>query len=90
MLYEQLTRLIPPSLARERIVAWHRSRCTCAPTAPGSRTTHDGRRHVPADVFIENLVDMVTAAVFAPLSEGAQAAASDPKAKANGTSRRKS
>jgi AcrR family transcriptional regulator len=69
VLYEQLTRRIPPSLARERIVALAQIAVhMCANRARLEDDPEGSRAHVPGDVFVENLVDMVTGALFAPVS----------------------
>jgi AcrR family transcriptional regulator len=69
VLYEQLVAFLPPSLARERIVALAQiSVHMCADRARLEDDPGGSRTHVPGDVFVENLVDMVTGALFAPLS----------------------
>jgi hypothetical protein len=78
VLYEQLVALLPPSLARERIVALAQiSVHMCADRARLEDDPGESRAHVPGDVFVENLVDMVTGALFAPLSAPAQRAVGD-------------
>jgi AcrR family transcriptional regulator len=78
VLYEQLVRLIPPPLARERIVALAQiSVHMCADRARLEDDPEESRRHVAGDVFVENLVDMVTGALFAPLSAPAQRSLGD-------------
>jgi AcrR family transcriptional regulator len=79
VLYEQLVVLLPPALARERIVALAQiSVHMCADRARLEDSPQDSRTHVPGDVFVENLVDMVTGALFAPLSAPAKRALGDP------------
>jgi AcrR family transcriptional regulator len=79
VLYASLTRSIPPLLARERIVALAQiSVHMCADRARLEDRAAESRSHVPADLFNENLVDMVTAAVFAPLSDAAQSVSQPP------------
>jgi AcrR family transcriptional regulator len=78
VLYEQLVVLLPPSLARERIVALAQiSVHMCADRARLEDDPKGSRAHVPGDVFVENLVDMVTGALFAPLSTPAQRSLGD-------------
>jgi hypothetical protein len=50
----------------------------CADRARLDDDPAGSRTHVPGDVFVENLVDMVTGALFAPLSAPAQRALGDP------------
>jgi AcrR family transcriptional regulator len=69
VLYEQLVVLLPAPLARERIVALAQIAVhMCADRARVEDDPKESRTHVPGDVFVENLVDMVTGALFAPLS----------------------
>ncbi len=78
VLYEQLVVSIPPSLARERIVALAQiSVHMCADRARLEDSPQESRTHVPGDVFVENLVDMVTGALFAPLSAPAKRSLGD-------------
>ena len=73
VLYEQLVVRIPPSLARERIVALAQIAVhMCADRARLEDNPKGSRAHVAGDLFVENLVDMVTGALFAPLSPPAQ------------------
>jgi AcrR family transcriptional regulator len=66
-LYDQLIREIPADLARERIVAMAQIAVhMCADRARLEDEPDGSRRHVPGPVFVENLVDMVTGALFAP------------------------
>jgi hypothetical protein len=79
VLYEQLVVMLPPSLARERIVALAQiSVHMCADRARLEDDPEESRTHVPGGVFVENLVDMVTGALFAPLSATVQRALGDP------------
>jgi AcrR family transcriptional regulator len=78
VLYEQLVALIPAALARERIVALAQIAVhMCADRARLEDDPAGSRTHVSGDVFVENLVDMVTGALFAPLSASAQRALGD-------------
>jgi AcrR family transcriptional regulator len=78
VLYEQLVVLLPPPLARERIVALAQiSVHMCADRARLEDDPEESRTHVPGDVFVENLVDMVSGALFAPLSAPAQRSLGD-------------
>jgi AcrR family transcriptional regulator len=78
VLYEQLVVLIPPALARERIVALAQIAVhMCADRARLEDDPGGSRAHVSGDVFVENLVDMVTGALFAPLSAPAQRSLGD-------------
>lgn len=71
VLYEQLIRQMPPALARERSVVLSQVALhMCADRARLEDDPSQSRAHVAADVFVENLVDMICAAVFAPLSTG--------------------
>ena len=80
VLYEQLTRTIPPALARERIVALAQIAVhMCADRARLEDGPGDSRAHVTSDVFIENLVDMVTGALFAPYTAPAERNAGEPR-----------
>ena len=65
----ELTRGMPADLATERLlslalIAVH----LCANRARIDDDPKQSRAHVPDDVFVENLVDMTTAALFAPVS----------------------
>jgi AcrR family transcriptional regulator len=67
VLYGQLILQMPAELARERIVALAQVAVhMCADRARLEDAPGDSRRHVDGPVFVENLVDMVTGALFAP------------------------
>jgi AcrR family transcriptional regulator len=72
VLYGLLTHAMPADLATERLlslalIAVH----LCANRARLQDDPRQSRAYVPDDVFVENLVDMTTAALFAP-SYGSQ------------------
>ena len=67
VLYAKLVDRMPEPLARERIVALAQiSVHLCANRARLHDDPEASRAHVPDDVFVDNLVDMLTAALFAP------------------------
>jgi AcrR family transcriptional regulator len=66
-LYQRLADLVAPVIAAERMLVL--AQCTvhiCADRAR-LRDSADSRPHVPSDVFVENLIDMVSGALFAPV-----------------------
>jgi AcrR family transcriptional regulator len=74
-LFEQLRRTMPSALARERLIVLAQSSVhTAADYARLQDNPTDSRRHLKPNAFIENLIDMRTGALFAPVSEAAQAA----------------
>jgi AcrR family transcriptional regulator len=67
LLYRQLTREFPPTLARERLILL--AQTSVHLTADHARLLEDpitSRRHLSTEAFVVNLVDMLTAALFAP------------------------
>lgn len=67
VLFDQLTRTVPAEIAIERIVALAQiSVHMCANRARLQDNPEESRAAVDDDVFVENLVDMITAALFAP------------------------
>jgi hypothetical protein len=67
VLFEQLARIVPPELAIERIVALAQIALhMCANRARLQENPEESRAHVADDVFVDNLIDMTTAALFAP------------------------
>ena len=71
-LFDQLRLSMPPRYARERLVMLAQSSVHAA--ADYARMCDDpteSRRHLSAAAFIENLVDMTTGALFAPVSKPA-------------------
>jgi AcrR family transcriptional regulator len=68
LLYQLLTREMSSELATERLVALALIAVhLCANRARIADDPERSRAHVPDDVFIDNLVDMTTAALFAPI-----------------------
>ena len=68
-LYERLQEYVAPELARERLIML--AQLSVHATADYARiidNTTDARSYLPPDVFIENLVDMLESATFAPMS----------------------
>jgi AcrR family transcriptional regulator len=66
-LQRQLTRTLPDAVARERIIIL--AQASVHLTADHARLLDDpatSRRHTTTDEFVTNLVDMLTAAMFAP------------------------
>jgi AcrR family transcriptional regulator len=66
-LFEQLADLVPPTVATERMVVL--AQCTvhiCGDRARLLESPEVSRKSVSNDVFVENLVDMVCGALFAP------------------------
>jgi AcrR family transcriptional regulator len=71
LLHRQLTRTLPDALARERIIIL--AQASVHLTADHARLLDDpvtSRRHATTDEFVTNLVDMLTAALFAAPSNG--------------------
>jgi len=67
VLYEQLTKIVRPDLAVERIVALAQISVHMSANRARLRDNpEESRAAVADDVFVDNLVDMVTAALFAP------------------------
>lgn len=68
-LYERLSESVPPEVAVERMVVLAQFAVhLCADRArledsPGAR-----RAHAPSELFVENLIDMVNGALFAPVA----------------------
>jgi AcrR family transcriptional regulator len=68
-LYTQLLDSMPAAIAQERIVTLAQmSLHLCADRARVEDDPTGTRTHVPGDVFVENLVDMVFGALFAALT----------------------
>jgi AcrR family transcriptional regulator len=66
-LLEHMMKLMPPRIARERLfVATHMLVHLYADRARVTADEKARRRHVGAEVFIENLIDMTHGALFAP------------------------
>ncbi|HEX4490040.1 MAG TPA: TetR family transcriptional regulator [Acidimicrobiia bacterium] len=66
LLYRELTREMPETLARERLIML--AQTSVHLTADHARLLEDpitSRRHLNAEAFVVNLVDMLTAALFA-------------------------
>jgi AcrR family transcriptional regulator len=69
LLYQLLTRSMPSELATERLVALALFAVhLCANRARLEDDPKTSRAHVDDDVFVDNLVDMTTAALFAPVA----------------------
>jgi len=69
LLHRQLTAVLPDRLARERIILM--AQTSVHLTADHARLIADpitSRRHTSTDEFVANLVDMITAALFAPVT----------------------
>jgi AcrR family transcriptional regulator len=69
-LYERLAQIVSPTVAVERMVVL--AQCTvhiCADRARLVDSPEASRPHVSSEVFVENLIDMVTGALFAPANE---------------------
>ena len=68
-LYERLSISVPADVALERMVVLAQFAVhLCADRARLEDAPGDRRRHAPNELFVENLVDMVTGALFAPVS----------------------
>ena len=71
VLYELLTLEMPAELATERLVALALIAVhLCANRARLDDDPEQSRAHVDDEAFVENLVDMTTAAIFAPVASG--------------------
>jgi AcrR family transcriptional regulator len=74
LLYRLLTEVMPSELARERLVALALIAVhLCANRARLHDDPERSRAHVDDDVFVDNLVDMTTAALFAPTEPSGRA-----------------
>jgi len=90
-LFERLAAEMPIAIAAERMFALaSNSVHICADRVRIEERPEIARQHVPIDVFVENLVDMIHGALFAPVSPAAAAALADgPKpSRRNGAARR--
>jgi AcrR family transcriptional regulator len=67
-LYQRLTDLASPVIAAERMLLL--AQCTVHLCADRARLVDspESHRYVPSEVFVENLIDMLTGAFFAPVS----------------------
>jgi AcrR family transcriptional regulator len=67
-LYERLTESMPPEVAVERMVVL--AQCTVHICGDRARLedSERGRSRLPNDQFVENLIDMVAGALFAPVA----------------------
>jgi hypothetical protein len=66
---------MPPAFARERLIVLAQSSVqSAADYARMQDNPSESRRHLKPRAFVENLIDMRTGALFAPVSEAAQAA----------------
>jgi AcrR family transcriptional regulator len=68
-LYEQLAERMPPEIAGERIVTLAQTSLhLCADRSRVEDDPSGMRAHLPGQLFVENLVDMVCGALFAPFT----------------------
>jgi AcrR family transcriptional regulator len=68
-LYDRLTAIVPTDIALERMVVLAQFAVhLCADRARLEDAPDESRPHASSDLFVENLVDMVTGALFAPVS----------------------
>lgn len=89
-LFERLASEMPISIAAERMFALaSNSVQICADRVRIEEEQETARQHVPIEVFVENLVDMIYGALFAPVSAAAATAlANGPNAQRTNGSRR--
>ena len=67
-LYERLSSSVPEDVALERMIVLAQSAVhLCADRARLEDAPGDRRTYAPNELFVENLVDMVTGALFAPV-----------------------
>jgi AcrR family transcriptional regulator len=67
-LYERLSSSVPEDVALERMIVLAQSAVhLCADRARLEDAPCDRRTHAPTELFVENLVDMITGALFAPV-----------------------
>jgi AcrR family transcriptional regulator len=85
-LFERLVAEMPVAIAAERMFALaSNSVQICADRARIEEQPEIARQHVPIDVFVENLVDMIGGALFAPVSQVAATALGRAEGKRVGT-----
>lgn len=77
-LYQRLSQLATPTIATERMLVL--AQCTVHLCADRARLVDsvESRPHVPSDVFVENLIDMVCGALFAPVDASISARGAAP------------
>ncbi len=68
-LYDRLATSVPPEVALERMVVLAQFAVhLCADRARLEDSPAESRAHAPTDLFVENLIDMVNGALFAPVA----------------------
>ncbi len=68
-LYDRLAEAVPPDVALERMVVLAQFAVhLCADRARLEDSPAESRAHAPTDLFVENLIDMVNGALFAPVA----------------------
>jgi hypothetical protein len=72
-LYQQLAGRMPAAIAQERIVTLAQTSLHLCADRSRVEDDPDGTRvHLPGTMFVENVVDMVCGAMFAPYTEVAE------------------
>jgi AcrR family transcriptional regulator len=67
-LYDRLTAIVPSDVALERMVVLAQFAVHLCADRARLEDAGERRPHASSDLFVENLVDMVTGALFAPIS----------------------